>query len=75
MKCPNCDGNQIKDEIYEHHCEDCSFGFGRIFDLIDPAELLRLIEKAEERTTHDEIYEAVKLYPNDPSTLKKLAGE
>lgn len=66
MKCPNC-GKEARDPIL--YCDYCETERAMV-DLIDPAELCRLIEKA------DEIYEAIKSYlSGDPESLKKLAGE
>ena len=74
MKCPVCE-EEAETQIY---CEDC----GEVFEvaLIDPAELLRSIEKVDDPhmlgkriplTLIDCVYLALK---GDPGPLKKLAG-
>ena len=86
MKCPKCGAPVVS--ITE---KVCAFACGHRENgsLIDPAELKRLIEKAEAQTapmgitdrmvarySNEEIYDAVKSYlDGDPSALERLAGE
>lgn len=65
MKCPECKANL--DDLLNYYYEG----------MIDPAELLRLIEKAKNRYHFGlEILHATESYlSGDPEPLKKLAGE
>jgi hypothetical protein len=73
MICPECGSYEsvTGTRIY------CGRGCGHYWDLIDPAELLELIEKAEARGTWRwTLTRAIKSYlSGDPKPLKKLGGE